>query len=551
MQAVSVPSAVTIKTPEEFTSFNFQASGFSGDGTFAWANQQAPAAYESDVQAVFTPKDTANTDYSQVSGWNAQSKTVVRTVKVTVESLKPQEKPQEEPAKEQIVPEKKEAGSVQMPSEVTFKTPQEWEKGDFAALGFAGNGTFAWETSTPSGYETQTTVTFTPADAETLDYSQVPGWNQESQKVVRSIKVTIESLKPADKEDEKQQETDEKTEKPSDSDKKDEKEEKPSDSDKKEEKDEKEEKEEKPSDTDKKEDSTDNVIIERVEDVEKESSEEEKQEDVKYAAEPGLKGEVAQEEPESIPVGSLIDESGVQVYGDFLPFYVDLQVSYNDAVDELPDAGIGQILSAYELKLWDLKEDEEYKIPEGKKVKVMIPLPENANCFSDLSIAHYLGNNQYEYFIFDRDGKIGNMSVEEQDGKEYLTFETASFSPFNVGGHQIVGPGTNSTNHPVQGGSTSNNKPASSGSTGNNSAAGSQGGSTSAAKPAAGTSSQNTGSKNSNTTVSASGNTGTRVIRTVKTEDESNVLLYGAGAAAALLAAAGAVLTGRKKKTDK
>ena len=59
-------------------------------------------------------------------------------------------------------------------------------------------------------------------------------------------------------------------------------------------------------------------------------------------------------------MGSLIDEAtGVQVSGDFLPFYVDLQVSYNDAVSELPDAGIGEILSAYELKLWDLKEDEE------------------------------------------------------------------------------------------------------------------------------------------------------------------------------------------------
>ena len=45
-------------------------------------------------------------------------------------------------------------------------------------------------------------------------------------------------------------------------------------------------------------------------------------------------------------MGSLIDEAtGVQVSGDFLPFYVDLQVSYNDAVSELPDAGIGEILS--------------------------------------------------------------------------------------------------------------------------------------------------------------------------------------------------------------
>ena len=45
-----------------------------------------------------------------------------------------------------------------------------------------------------------------------------------------------------------------------------------------------------------------------------------------------------------------------------------------------------------------------------------------------------LGNNEYEYFIFDKDGKVGNMTIEVKDGEEYLAFETASFSPFNVGG---------------------------------------------------------------------------------------------------------------------
>lgn len=67
--------------------------------------------------------------------------------------------------------------------------------------------------------------------------------------------------------------------------------------------------------------------------------------------------------------------------GDFLPYYVHLQVSYNDELDQLPDAGIGQILSAYEIKLWDLKENEEYKIPEGNKVRVMIPFRKMQTAF--------------------------------------------------------------------------------------------------------------------------------------------------------------------------
>src|SRR5699024_4302293 len=98
---------------------------------------------------------------------------------------------------------------------------------------------------------------------------------------------------------------------------------------------------------------------------EENSSEESDEEEGFIQAEPGKTGEVAQEIPEAIPVGSLIDENtGVRVEGDFLPYYVDLQVSYNEDLSQFPDAGIGEILSAYEIKLWDLKEDEEYVIPE-------------------------------------------------------------------------------------------------------------------------------------------------------------------------------------------
>ena len=219
----------------------------------------------------------------------------------------------------------------------------------------------------------------------------------------------------------------------------------------------------------------------------------------------------------------MIDETGVQVSGDFIPYYVDLQVTYNEAVNELPDAGIGEILSAYELKLWDLKEDKEYQIPEGRKVKVLIPLPENANCFSDLSIAHYLGNNRYEYFVFSKDGKTGNMTVEEKDGAEYLAFETASFSPFNVGGHQIVGPGVNSDNHKPSTGTSQ---------------------STTQTKP-------NTSASNSSAQSTVKPNTQkntTPVVQIVKTGDESKTVLYVLIGFGALIIAGLAVFFGKKKK---
>ena len=142
-------------------------------------------------------------------------------------------------------------------------------------------------------------------------------------------------------------------------------------------------------------------------------------------------------------------------------------MSYNEDLDQLPDAGIGQILSAYEIKLWDLKEDEEYTIPEGKKVRVMIPLPENAGSFSSLSVAHYLGNSEYEYYTLPTEEYPGTLAVINIEGMDYLTFETASFSPFNVGGSQLVGPGTQIP----QSGSSSNQSTGNSSSGGNTSGA--------------------------------------------------------------------------------
>ena len=543
---VDIPSQVTVASLEEWKNFHFSAAGFSGEGTFAWQDKAEPSAYESSLQVVFTPKDTEQYDYTQVSGWDKDTKTVVKTVKVTVEELKSQEK---------------QGGSVTIPAQVNLQKKAEWTAFDFAAAGFTGTGSFAWENQAePDAYETERKVVFTPSDTEEKDYSQVSGWNEETGIVVRTVKVVTEELKnpepetkpedntekpgdSADKEDTENPEsgTDEgNTEKPEDStDKKDEvqKPETPQDNGEKDKTD-KTDSEDKPED---KEDS-DKVVITPVEEEKAPEKEETTEENVDYSAEQGKTGEVADKAPEAVPVGSLIDEAtGVQVSGDFLPFYVDLQVSYNDAVSELPDAGIGEILSAYELKLWDLKEDEEYKLPEGKKVKVLIPLPENANCYSELSIAHYLGNNEYEYFVFDRDGKVGNMSVEEADGKEYLSFETASFSPFNVGGHQIVGPGTSSNNH----------KP-STGTAGSSTATGSSGSTTGGTTHTTQNSGTTGTAANTNTNTQSAASTAkkshTKVIRTVKTGDENNIMTYLLAGGAAVVLAVIAIILGKKKK---
>lgn len=499
---VVMPEQITLNNLAEWNTCSFALLGFAGEGTFAWGTQTPPSSYETEMKVVFTPKDTENYDYSLVSGWDSQSKTVTRSIKVFIEALKPQEEKPTKPMAE-----------VQIPAELKFATKEEFKNLDFINAGFTGEGVFAWETQTePSSYETKLNVVFTPSDTEKYDYTQNAGWNAENKTVVREVKVLVEELKedlgtPEIPETEVPEipngpetslPTEPETETP-----------------------------EAPEVPETEMPEKDDVQIEYI-DLEQpaEPEVEEEKEEVVYQAEEGQTGEIAQEVPEALPVGSLIDETGVQVSGDFIPYYVDLQVTYNEAVNELPDAGIGEILSAYELKLWDLKEDKEYQVPEGRKVKVLIPLPENANCFSDLSIAHYLGNNQYEYFVFSKDGKTGNMTVEEKDGVEYLAFETASFSPFNVGGHQIVGPGVNSDNH----------------------------------KPSTGTSQSttqtNTSASNSSTQSTVKPNTQkkpaqkntTSVVQIVKTGDESKTVVYVLIGLGALIIAGLAVFFGKKKK---
>lgn len=140
-----------------------------------------------------------------------------------------------------------------------------------------------------------------------------------------------------------------------------------------------------------------------------------------------------------VTFGNLEDSAtGIKVDGDFLPPYVDLRVSKITDSD-IEEVDIEAILKSYEITLWNLKTDEEYEVPEGKKVTVRIPVPEGAQLYESLIIAHYMEEKgEYEYFV-------AGQNLNLADG--YLVFETASFSPFNIGGNQLVGIGTKSPNH--------------------------------------------------------------------------------------------------------
>lgn len=561
---LTIPSGVTVKKDKDFKGKIVKLSGkgkliLSGKGITAEDVDVTGAEAGKEAFQIKEKEEKPDTEQQEPGKEEAQTEKPEPETQPEMpepeqeEEKVPEQKPEEQPEKPQEEPEQKpeEKITLEIPEKVILKTVKEWKDFDFAAAGFAGNGTFAWEEEKePEKYETERKVRFTPDEAAEAEYSKLPGWDTETKTIVRSVKVQVEDLKEPEQQENGQ------TEKPEEEQKQDqvtdikpeEDKNQPEETVKPEEKPE----QENTGDKEDPENQKEEVTIIPVDPDAVVEEPEKKPETPVNSAQPGKLGEVTEEIPESIPVGSLIDESGVQVSADFLPFYVDLQVTYNEAVNELPDAGIGEILSAYELKLWDLKEDTEYKIPEGKKVKVLIPLPENADCYSDLAIAHYLGNNQYEYFIFDKEGKVGNMTVEKKDGQEYLAFETASFSPFNVGGHQIVGPGTNSSGHKAPSGGNN------AGGTGNSgSSAGTSTGAGNGTGSAAGNSQNNQTSgtaslqKKPAQTATSGNSNGTTVIYTVKTGDGTEIARYVMLGAGALALGAGTVVFGKKKKESK
>lgn len=504
--SVTVPGEITLSKPEDIKNFDFGKAGFAGEGSFAWEEETVPTAYETEIKVVFTPSDIEGKDYSQVEGWDAQKNQVIRTVKVLVESLK------------------EDSNTDNAPADNTDKD-NEKENGE------SGDNTKE-DADTEQGKQDQT-----GSDQENASDQD----NIEDQ----TENPDTEEKKPGTAEEDQGTSNDQKEEDQESQESSNGQEEEAS-------KDEESSNDQKEEDRESQE-SSNGQEGEAPKDEESSQEENTQETDEDFIqAEAGKTGEVAQEIPQAIPVGSLIDENtGVRVEGDFLPYYVDLQVSYNDELDQLPDAGIGQILSAYEIKLWDLKENEEYKIPEGNKVRVMIPLPENADSFSQLSIAHYLGNSEYEYYTLPTEEYPGNLTIITIEGIEYLTFETASFSPFNVGGSQLVGPGTQLP----QSGSSSQN-------TGNNSSSGTSAGTSSTGNSQTGSSSsgqsviQPSGNSGSQTSTSSSqsrktGNqsSSSKVTRVVKTGDNAPIILYAATAAAALILAAVTFIIGKKKRS--
>ena len=99
----------------------------------------------------------------------------------------------------------------------------------------------------------------------------------------------------------------------------------------------------------------------------------------------------------------------------------------NDKSDSsvLNGQNVDTFISPYEMKLWDMMNDNEYQL-NGQQVRITMPAPD-AQLYTQLVVIHYLKDGSIEYItpIYNADGT--------------LSFVTTSFSPYNVAGLKIAG----------------------------------------------------------------------------------------------------------------
>ncbi len=576
---ISVPSAITLVQPKALSEVSLSDQCF-GSGSFAWANGSfVPDKYETQAQIIFTPSDTDVHDYSGLKGWNGDSQTVIRTVKVLTQSFLDEEKNEDDPddaeASEDADKDKTETGGQ----------AGEDGKEDGAESGSKpedGSGKEDGKTDDVSGEEEQK-----PEDGKT---DGVSGEEEQKPEDGKTDDVSGEEEQKPDSDpgQEEQKPEDGKTdtpdgtdaENPEEGDGKDAPAEDQSPADGSEDPEDgsgtdNPAGEDKPEDGADSEESGEKPDAEEKEDEPAETWNAEKvarllaklpesigsQADVEAVVRASVAFEQLSEEAQAEVSGELLDKlydaqsrvlgynrvsQGVTVQGD-LPWYIQFRAT---AVEgrKVDDSTIRTLLESYEFKLWNLITDSEYKL-NGKTVTVLMAAPAVKDV--DIVIYHYLADGTVEQIIPEING-------------DQMSFVTSSFSPFSVIGLSVAGstelvgstgfsyidkePGTGGESS-----STGNKNPGSS-STGNKSSGSSSAGNKNTSSSAGKSSSSTTSSSSTRnrTTSTGTGNTGVRRANAVGTGDTNNLMGYamvGSGAIMLMLFAGYMVYVRYKRKS--
>lgn len=373
-EKVYVPKVITVKDTKALSEISLE--GCDGDGVFSWEKEDAvPTEYETDYQVVFHPYDTKKIDYSKEKGWDEDSETVTRKVTVRVSSLKPEVTPTPEATDiPEVTPTPEATPEVTEPtdpgSEVTHPdttiTPEPTEVPDVPTepeVPPTDPAEPTPETPKPQPELPSDTVPETPADTESTEGSGLT-WEQMNE--IATVQEQLDFL---------------------------------------------------PSEV---------TTTEEVEAIVAATKEYEALSEAQKAyieADSLVLLQTAQEQAKTVNRTS----NGVTVDGDF-PWYIQFQVQLNNDKSDssvLNGQNVDTFISPYEMKLWDMMNDNEYQL-NGQQVRITMPAPD-AQLYTQLVVIHYLKDGSIEYItpIYNADGT--------------LSFVTTSFSPYNVAGLKIAG----------------------------------------------------------------------------------------------------------------
>ncbi len=448
-----LPGSVTIDTPKALSEIALPKSDY---GTLSWKNGSiVPSVYNGSYEVLF--KAGADGDFSQISGWNAESRTISGKVTVYVKSLAPakdEDGEEEEAAKE-------EAGDAEASTE---EEPEE------APL---------------------------PSEATEDDDEEEPEDAGAVEEPEETEEEAAEPDAPAEEPDTIPEE--EESEAPSVS-------------------------EEEPTETE--EPAGQEAPVEELPNPTPASP----MELIKEEARPTQVSEEMSLEEQAAVAAANHTCRGITVSADFLPWYVQFRVSDGSGYG-FTNAEDAATFQAYEFQLWDLREDVEYQIPEGKSVQVTMPVPTGYT----YSIQHILPDGTRE-------------AIEPAVYGGMLVFTTSSFSPFGIAGSRPL-VGEQIANGSYGGGNQGNSvtpsaAPSATGAaarpvSGSSSTAGSSsrtsGGAQNAAQGSTGTTAPARFEAASSTGNSSTGVQNTTMVRPVKTGDYTVILPYVILALGALL----------------
>ena len=604
---IRVPSTVTLVQPKALSEVSLSDQCF-GTGSFAWADGSfVPGKYETQAQIIFTPSDTDVHDYSGLKGWNGDSQTVIRSVKVLTQSFlevekdssKDEEK-KEESDKGDIADDKKEpetdgetaADQDKEETETNDKAEEDQNKDDrpegeelpdadkdaVGGDGLSGENVGEEDEKAdgqPGKEDGATDKEDEKADGEPGKEDGTVGGEDETAdgKPGKEDQDTVggEEGKPGSAEDTEAGDSGEdgsvkepETGTGDDGTVVDGQEPNGTDGVSGEDKD---KTTGQPIEETEKEETKEKWTTKKVEELLKKLPDTiASQADVDAVVYASGAFEQLDEEAQQQVSGDLLDRlyeaqsrvlgynrvsMGVTVQGD-LPWYVQFRASTVPG-GLIDDSTIRTLLESYEFKLWNLATNSEYKL-NGKTVTVLMAAPAVKDV--NIVIYHYLEDGTVEQIIPEISG-------------DQMSFATSSFSPFSVIGVSVAGStelvgstgysyisgsktnGSGNKNESNKNGnSSSKNSKNESGSTGSSSSTGGGTGSTASSsasnKNTSGSSSSASGNRNT------SSSTGTRRAGAVGTGDSSNVLGYGmigSGAVVLMLFAAYMIYVQYKRKS--